>query len=158
MYVSTTQAAEILNISTSRMRYLLGQGRVKGAYKVGRFWIIPLFNGKPTISRGCRGPKANWYMRNPAKTKIHVNRQEIKKNENKNEEELVPVFSVKRSHSNIYGYSVIVNGPCQFVYQPLDPLGCGARVWVETYSSVKVKLKNSKDEETEEDWLIVGAA
>lgn len=52
MYVSTSQAAEILNISTSRMRYLITQGRVKGAYKVGRTWIIPLFEGNPIISRG----------------------------------------------------------------------------------------------------------
>ncbi|MBE9212097.1 helix-turn-helix domain-containing protein [Plectonema cf. radiosum LEGE 06105] len=60
MYVSTTQAAEILNISTSRMRHLVSQGRVKGAYKCGKSWIIPLFNTMPIISTGSRGPKAKW--------------------------------------------------------------------------------------------------
>ncbi len=72
MYVSTTQAAELLNISTARMRYLLAQGRVQGAYKVGRAWIIPLFKGKPIISRGRRGPKPKWGKLVPAKTIIHL--------------------------------------------------------------------------------------
>ncbi len=93
MYVSTSQAAEILNISTSRMRYLIAQGRVKGAYKVGRSWIIPLFEGNPIISRGSRGPKAKWCIRNPAKTKIHINRHRIQ--QNLKQQDLVPVISLK---------------------------------------------------------------
>lgn len=151
MYVSTTEAAEILNISTSRMRYLVSQGRVKGAYKSGKIWIIPLFNGNPAISRGKRGPKAKWCRRNSATTKIHVNRNKIAKNKNQNIENLVPVFSVKRNNTNVKGYKITVNGPCELVYQPYDGLDCGATVWIQTFSSVKVELtKNSITNKREE--------
>ncbi len=40
--VGTTQAAFLLNISTARLRLLLRQGRLKGAEKFKRFWVIPL--------------------------------------------------------------------------------------------------------------------
>ncbi|MEM7593680.1 MAG: DNA-binding protein, partial [Cyanobacteria bacterium P01_A01_bin.83] len=60
MIVGTTETAKILNISTGRLRVLLIAGRVKGAYKTGRIWLIPLFNGKPIISKGKRGPNLSW--------------------------------------------------------------------------------------------------
>ncbi|MDJ0733993.1 MAG: helix-turn-helix domain-containing protein [Nostocaceae cyanobacterium] len=62
MYVSTTQAANLLGVSPTRIRYLLKQGRIKGAYKVGKIWVIPLFNDMPVISKGNRGPKAKWII------------------------------------------------------------------------------------------------
>ena len=69
MIVGTTQAANILNISTARLRVLLIQGRVEGAYKTGKMWLIPLFNGKPIITKGTRGPTPKWRNpRKPAKT------------------------------------------------------------------------------------------
>lgn len=69
MIVGTTQAAKILNISTARLRSLLIAGRVEGAYKTGKMWLTPLFNGKPIIRRGKRGPAPRWRNpRKPAKT------------------------------------------------------------------------------------------
>ena len=56
MIVGTTETAKIINISPGRLRILLIAGRVKGAYKTGRIWLIPLFNGKPIIRKGKRGP------------------------------------------------------------------------------------------------------
>ena len=44
MYLHTTQAASLLEISPRRLRQLLQQGRVKGAYKTGKYWLIPLFD------------------------------------------------------------------------------------------------------------------
>ena len=46
MYVHTTKAASLLEISPRRLRQLLQQGRVKGAYKSGNFWLSPLYNGR----------------------------------------------------------------------------------------------------------------
>ena len=109
--------------------------------KVGRTWIIPLFEGNPIISRGSRGPKAKWCTRNPAITKIHVNRQKIQQNRNLKLKDLLPVLSVKRYDSNIYGYSVKINGPCEVVYRPEKLLGCGGVVWIETFSQVEVQFQ-----------------
>lgn len=47
-FVSTQQAAELLGIHESRVRALAAEGRIRGALKVGRAWIIPLgADGKP---------------------------------------------------------------------------------------------------------------
>ncbi|MEM6614763.1 MAG: hypothetical protein AAF652_21475 [Cyanobacteria bacterium P01_C01_bin.72] len=40
MYLHTTEAASLLKISPARLRQLLQQGRVKGAYKTGRYVLV----------------------------------------------------------------------------------------------------------------------
>ena len=121
MYIGTTEAAKILKISTSAMRYLISSGRVKGAYKAGRNWIIPLFNGMPIITKGKRGPKPKWRRVIPAKTQIHVNRNNIRDNKDKSLEDLIAVLSVKHSKSKTYGYSLKIKGPCEIIYRPQKP-------------------------------------
>ncbi|NEO29369.1 MAG: helix-turn-helix domain-containing protein [Symploca sp. SIO3C6] len=136
MLVGTAQAAELLGISTARVRLLLKQGRIEGAYKIGRFWVIPLFDGMPVISKGRRGPKGRWCRRRPAVTFIHVNQHAIR--QNKKQGHHLPVISIKKGNSNVYGHEVRINGPCRVVYQPNLPKPCGARVWIETLSNVEV--------------------
>ncbi|MCJ8279780.1 MAG: helix-turn-helix domain-containing protein [Rivularia sp. ALOHA_DT_140] len=143
MYVGTTEAAQILGIETSRLRYLLSQNRVKGAYKSGKFWIIPLYNRMPIISRGKRGPKPKWCRRIPAKNTINVNRNNIAANKNKNQDDWEPVISVKRYNSNTQGFFVKINGPCEIIYRPKKPLDCGAALWIETFASIQVQLEKS---------------
>ncbi|NEQ87459.1 MAG: helix-turn-helix domain-containing protein, partial [Moorea sp. SIO2I5] len=76
MMISTAQAADLLGVSATRVRYLLSKGRVKGAYKVGRTWVIPLFDGMPVVTPGTRGPKRNWSKRREyTKAVIHVNQR-----------------------------------------------------------------------------------
>ena len=85
LIVGTTQAAKILKISTARMRTLLASGRVQGAYKSGRLWLIPLVNGKPIIRKRKRGPDPRWKNpQTPAKTIVHVNSQGLKNNQKDN--------------------------------------------------------------------------
>ncbi|NEO13553.1 MAG: helix-turn-helix domain-containing protein [Moorea sp. SIO4G2] len=137
MMISTAQAAELLGISATRVRFLLSKGRVKGAYKVGRTWVIPLFDGMPVVTPGTRGPKRNWSKRtNYTKAVIHVNQKVIRQNHNTGERN--PVITVKRGSKNTYGHTVEVNGPCRVMYRPDEPLKCGARVWIETISDFKV--------------------
>ena len=49
-----------------------------------------------------------------------------------------PVITVKTSHSNRYAHKVIIDGPSEVIYQPDKPLSCGARVWIETHSDVRL--------------------
>jgi len=153
MIVGTTQAAQILNISTARLRVLLIQGRVKGAYKTGKMWLMPLFNGKPLIKQGKRGPAPRWRNpRKPAKTIIHVNSHRIRQNQKHNLQE--PVITVKKwgnagavmgandhrtqkGNVNLYGHEVEIPGGCRVVYRPDSPQ-CGAKVWIETFYDVRV--------------------
>ncbi len=57
-YIATKEAAFLLNISVVRLRQLLQQGRVVGAYKQGRCWLIPLKKECPRLPRESEALKA----------------------------------------------------------------------------------------------------
>ncbi len=137
MIVGTTRAANILKISTARLRVLLIAGRVEGAYKVGKLWFIPLFNGRPIIERRKRGPAPRWRNpRKPAQTIVHVNKHKIQSNKKNQEQE--PVITVKKGKTNIYGHEVEMPGGCRVVYRPDCPRNCGATVWIESLYDVLI--------------------
>ena len=69
-------------------------------------------------------------------TRIHVNQHNIRANK-KNGTDL-PIVTVKRGKQNMYGHVVEIEGPSVVVYSPDKPLSCGAHVWVETLSVVRV--------------------
>jgi hypothetical protein len=136
MIVGTTEAANILKISTARLRVLLIAGRVKEAYKSGKMWLIPIFNGKPIISRGTRGPAPRWRNpRTPAKTIVHVNSHRIRQNQKQQLQ--LPVITVKKGNTNLYGHEVEIPGGCRVVYRS-DASRCGVRVWIESLYDVIV--------------------
>jgi hypothetical protein len=134
-WISTTETAIRLKISNARVRQLLAKGRIKGACKIGKYWMIPLFDGKPSIQTGTRGPKPRWSSaRAKAKTKIYINRAKLA--ENKNRETFHPVISVNRVDRNMYGHEVAIDGPCRIVYHP--DLDKNPRIWIETFFQVRV--------------------
>lgn len=135
MIVGTTEVAQLLGVSPTRVRTLLSAGRIHGAYKIGKIWAIPLINGMPQVREGKRGPKRKWRaVCREVMTCIHVNRNLIRQNDK--QEQKAPVISVKRGSSNIYGFEAEVLGPCRVVYRPDAPKPCGAKVWIETLSQV----------------------
>jgi hypothetical protein len=74
------------------------------------------------------------------KTRIHVNQHNIKANAKGAE---LPVISCKTYKDNRLGNTAIIrdaqgNEVCRVVYQPDNPLSCGARVWIETECDVEV--------------------
>jgi hypothetical protein len=85
----------------------------------------PNFNGGASPYAGKRGV-----------TRIHVNQQNIRSNKKNNSD--LPVVTVKKGKQNVYGHIVEIAGPSVVVYSPHTPLGCGARVWVETLSAVSI--------------------
>lgn len=70
------------------------------------------------------------------KTVIHVNQHVIK--ENRKTGKADPVLTVKTYKSNTYAHGVEITGPARVVYSPDKPLSCGAHVWIETESEVRV--------------------
>lgn len=136
--ISTTEAAKLLEISTRRLRCLLSQGRVEGAFKSGRNWVIPVIEGLPKIKAALRGPKSTWKkIRFPAKNVIHINRQVIGK---KVDGEYIPPISVKSRNQNLYTVRVEIPGPCSLVYQPENPLkGSKATAWLESFIQPVIK-------------------
>ena len=72
------------------------------------------------------------------KKRIHVNQHKIRSNLKNNTTD--PVLTVKTSKSNNYASEVDILGKSKLVYSPTKPLGCGARVWIET--DEKIVLDN----------------
>ncbi len=51
MYMSTKEAAEKWGISARRVRTLCNEGKIAGAFKKGKLWIIPINSQKPEDKR-----------------------------------------------------------------------------------------------------------
>ncbi|MGB3512697.1 MAG: hypothetical protein WBA93_26465 [Microcoleaceae cyanobacterium] len=143
--IGTREVAFLLGICCQRVRVLLSQGRIKGAYKHKGFWQIPLYNKMPVVIPGKRGPRGVWCKGlRQAPTRIHVNQRKIKANGKriKNDplmtpEQLMPVITMKEGDRNDLGYQMEIHGMCRIVYKPYNPLPCGAHLWIETYSPVQ---------------------
>ena len=69
------------------------------------------------------------------KTLIHVNQHVIRANKKHGRND--PMITVKRGRRNDYCHEVVIMGPAKVVSQS-KPLACGARVWMETDSKVKL--------------------
>ena len=131
MYINTTQAASYLKISPRRVRKLLEENRIKGAYKCGHFWLIPLYNEMPQVIERKHGQKGTWKRKKkPQKTIIHINRNKITANKNKSPEAREAIIAVK-GKKNTYVNQLEIPCPCRIIYQPDKPLDCGATVWIE---------------------------
>jgi hypothetical protein len=64
------------------------------------------------------------------KTIIHVNQHVIKSNRKNNVRNAV--LTCKTYKDNTYAHEVEILGPSKIVYNPDNPLSCGAHVWIET--------------------------
>ena len=140
--VYTTEAAFLLNISTGRLRILLKQGRVVGAYKEERLWMIPLNSrGVPEIIPGRRGPEGTWNKaERTGNTFVHVLRKTI--DQNRDNKTSYPAIAVKVGDKKDYCHALKIKGPCQIVYQPHQPnrgQAGGARLWIEVEAQHQVE-------------------
>ncbi len=128
--VGTTEAAFLLNISVSRVKVLLQQQRIKGATKEGRVWKIPLIKGIPQVKECNRGLKGTWRRKRCEKTtRIHVNKPQIDRN--RKDKSTEPVITIRQGSRKHYCHIAEIKGACKVVYQPHNPLPCGAVVWIE---------------------------
>ncbi|MDT9187385.1 MAG: helix-turn-helix domain-containing protein [Limnospira sp. PMC 894.15] len=144
MFIGTSQAAKLMGVSTTRVRHLLYSGRIPGAYRIGRMWVIPLTGEMPEITPGGRGPKPTWQCSRPKNkpTYIHINKKVIGNNnrilrETQGEisdiqQLLQPPIILNKGNKTLYASEIIIDGPCRLLYQPFKKLCSGAQVWIET--------------------------
>lgn len=136
-YVGTVKAAFLLRICPQRVRQLLAEGRIEGAFKEGRFWRIPLYNGVPKVISGKRGPKGKWSkQRQRSITRIHVNSNNIKNNIDA--EQIEPVVIVRQGSKTFYCHQIDICGPSRIAYSPHQSLPGGARLWLEVEPDVVI--------------------
>lgn len=157
MFVSTTEAASLLSISTQRVRVLLKEGRIQGARKINnRAWVIPLYKGMPRVEGRKKGPKPRWRSRQRCgKNTVHFNRNHIGINQtNKNTD--LTVLSVKEGSSNLaIGHEAEIHGPCRIVYRADKPHTCGATVWIETLAAVTMVDYEGSVYKIENKWVLI---
>ena len=72
--------------------------------------------------------------------RLHVNQHNMRANLKDGANR--PIFTCKVGKENHYGHSVEIHGPSWMIY-PDNPLGCGARAWVETVSPITVSTELS---------------
>ena len=137
--IGTTKAAELLGISSRRVRELIYEGRVYGATKIAGNWVMPTENGYPQISVASRGPKPTWKkVKVPAQNIININRQFVGKK--MNDGQYAPPISVKCRNENTYTNQVYIPGPCLLTYDFENPeSGCSATAWLHTFAEPLIK-------------------
>ncbi|MEB3343041.1 DNA-binding protein [Okeania sp.] len=141
-FISTTEAAFLLNLSTGRLRRLMNQNRVPGAIKYKGRWQVPVNDrGMPEIEEGSRGPKGTWNkFQRKAKTIVHVLRKTI--DYNRDNETSYPAVAVKVGDKKDYCHALKIYGSCLIVYQPHQPnrsQAGGARLWIEVEPENRVE-------------------
>ena len=50
-FITASEAAKIWNISHRRVQVLCANGRVKGVFQLGDYWVIPVNSKKPKDAR-----------------------------------------------------------------------------------------------------------
>jgi hypothetical protein len=66
---------------------------------------------------------------------IHVNQAMIAHNR-RNPKNPKPPITIQTSKGSIRASRMKIKGESEVIYQPEDPLRCGARLWIETYEPV----------------------
>ena len=67
--ISATEYAQKYGLDGGRVRVLLRDGRIEGAFKIGNQWVIPAEAPRPVDMRVTTGAYRGWRKRYPGKKK-----------------------------------------------------------------------------------------
>lgn len=68
---------------------------------------------------------------------IHINRNVIQWNAKHGAN--IPVCRVSEGKETKYGRTVDIHGPSKMIYDPDNPLKCGAKLWIETEADITIE-------------------
>jgi hypothetical protein len=68
--------------------------------------------------------------------RIHVNQHNLRQRVSGNGS--APCYTIKHKGQTIWAHEVLIDGPSKLVERIDSPLGCGARLWIETTSEVQL--------------------
>ena len=68
---------------------------------------------------------------------IHINRHIIQYNAKHGVN--LPVCRIQEGKVTKYGRTVEIKGPSKMVYDPYNPLKCGAKLWIETNADLNIE-------------------
>jgi len=69
--------------------------------------------------------------------RIHVNKNIIQYNSKHGCD--LPVCRVSEGKETKYGRTVEILGPSKMIYDPKNPLKCGAKLWIETEADIEIE-------------------
>jgi hypothetical protein len=70
--------------------------------------------------------------------RIHVNQHNLRQRVAKTSDS--PCYTIKHKNKTYWANEVLIDGPSRLVERVDNPLSCGARLWIETESSVVFDL------------------
>lgn len=68
--------------------------------------------------------------------RIHVNQHNLRRRVNGSGSD--PCYTVKHKGQTLWAHQIHIDGPSKLVESIDAPLGCGARLWIETTSEVQL--------------------
>lgn len=71
------------------------------------------------------------------KSLIHINRNVIQYNSKHGTN--LPVARVQQGSKVKYGRKISWDGPSEMIYDPENPLKCGAKLWIETEADITIE-------------------
>ncbi len=77
--------------------------------------------------------------------RLHVDQRIIAQNRKRAPQDAEPAITVQTSKGPLKAFEVEVMGPSRFVYRPTEPLGCGARLWIESTAEVRIVRSSQSD-------------
>jgi hypothetical protein len=70
---------------------------------------------------------------------IHINAHALRRNNSLPEDKKEPVFELTdKDGKRTWSDGFRIEGPCEVIHRPRDPLPCGARVWIEVEDHITV--------------------
>jgi len=69
--------------------------------------------------------------------RLHVDKRVITRNRTHGTQD--PPITVQTSAGSLKAFEASWDGPSKMMYSPDKPLGCGARLWIETRAKVTIK-------------------